>query len=232
VVFASQSDLESIRRIVAKLDVTRKQILIEAAIFEVRLPDGRRARGDGPGRLPAAADHFLGDEVSWVTDFVPVVGRLDGFSYVAGLSNEFNAMVTALLRDGGTNIDILQKPRLLTADGMPGSIFVGYPTGSGYYSGLELMVTPTINADGLIAMDIMASFSKVDGETQIPGVGAVPNTSTSEAKASGVLRDGDVLLIGGANRTAQKSSSGRQPQSELMVLLRATVISDSSRTPN
>jgi type II secretory pathway component GspD/PulD (secretin) len=248
-IFASQSDLESIRRIVAQLDVARKQILIEATIFEVRLPNGRNARGDGPGRLPAAAaDHFLGDDASWVIDFVPVVGRLDGFSYVAGLSNEFSAMVTSLLRDGGTNVDILQKPRLRTSDGMPGNMFVGLPVahppnsiGSGnYYSpasyqqlstGLWLTVTPTINSEGLIAVELKANFNKFDGKTPISGAGDVSTTSTSEAQASAVLRVGDVLLIGGAIPAPQKQSSG-QPESELMVLLRATVISDSSRPRN
>jgi type II secretory pathway component GspD/PulD (secretin) len=59
----------------------------------------------------------------------------------------------------------------------------------------------------------------------------VSTTSTSEAQASAVLRVGDVLLIGGAIPAPQKQSSG-QPESELMVLLRATVISDSSRPRN
>ena len=75
----------------------------------------------------------------------------------------------------------------------PASFFVGqtvpYVTGSTYGSaygnsssysqlsvGVELDVTPFINPDGLVVMDINQEIDDINGYTTIDGVGDVPNT--------------------------------------------------------
>lgn len=228
-----------------KLEATSPQIVIDAAVVDLTLPRSPNRGANRSVHLPTAiADYFLGNDVRWFTNFVPIVGRLEGFSYVGGISNDLDTTITSLLRDGGTNVDLLQKPRIITTDGKSGYLWAGltvprppYSVGSWYYpetlepssTGLELMVTPAIRADGLITVAIKANCTRISGKTHISGVGDVPNMRASEAQASATLRNGDVLVIGGATRNPSKRSLGRQPNSELIVLLRITVLPPSNR---
>jgi general secretion pathway protein D len=184
-----------------------------------------------------------------------------GFSYLASLGNsDLDVSITALAAEGRARI--LQRPRIQTSHAVPASIFVGesrpYPQGSYYgggsfggYStiqqlqiGVSLQVTPLINPDGLVVMDIQTEIDSFKGNVTIQGVGDVPITSSKNATAKVAVRDHDTIMLGGLIETAKnsnnsgvpilkdipllgylfRSSSKDETRSELIVLLRPTVL--------
>jgi general secretion pathway protein D len=184
-----------------------------------------------------------------------------GFSYLASLGNsDLDVSVTALAADGRAKI--LQRPRIQTSHAVPASIFVGesrpYPQGSYYgggafggYStiqqlqiGVSLDVTPLINPDGLVVMDIHTKIESFTGNVTIQGVGDVPVTSSKDATAKVAVRDRDTIILGGLIETTKNSNNSGVPflmnipllgylfrssekdstRSELIVLIRPTVL--------
>lgn len=184
-----------------------------------------------------------------------------GFSYLASLGNsDLDVSVSALAANGHARI--LQRPRIQTSHAVPASIFVGesrpYPSGSYYgggafggYStiqqlqiGVSLSVTPLINPDGLVVMDIQTEIDSFKGNVTIQGVGDVPVTSSKNATAKVAVRDRDTIMLGGLIETDKnsnfsgvpflkdipllgylfRSSERDETRSELIVLLRPTVL--------
>jgi general secretion pathway protein D len=184
-----------------------------------------------------------------------------GFSYLASLgNNDLDVSVTALAAEGRAKI--LQRPRIQTSHAVPASIFVGesrpYPQGSYYgggafggYStiqqlqiGISLQVTPLINPDGLVVMDIATEIDSFKGNVTIQGVGDVPITSSKNATAKVAVRDHDTIMLGGLIETDKNSNNSGVPflkdipllgylfrsserdetRSELIVLIRPTVL--------
>jgi general secretion pathway protein D len=110
--------------------------------------------------------------------------------------------------------------------------------------GIGLNVTPYITPDGLVVMDIQQTIEEISGHTTITGVGDIPNTSRREASTTVSVQDRDTIMLGGYIRTAKnknnsgvpvlkdipllgnlfRSSSQDNSRSELIVLLRPTVL--------
>ncbi|HTL56010.1 MAG TPA: secretin N-terminal domain-containing protein [Candidatus Limnocylindrales bacterium] len=183
-----------------------------------------------------------------------------GFSYLASLNNDLDITVTALASDGRARI--LQRPRIQTSHAVPATLFVGesrpYPQGSYYgggafggYStiqqlqiGVSLEVTPLINPDGLVVMDIHQRIDSFKGNVTIQGVGDVPVTSEKDASAKVAVRDHDTIMLGGLIETSKntnnsgvpflkdipllgflfRSSHADEARDELIVLIRPTVL--------
>jgi general secretion pathway protein D len=184
-----------------------------------------------------------------------------GFSYLANLgNNDLDISVTALASD--SHAKILQRPRIQTSHNEPAQLFVGesrpYPSGSyygggsfgGYSSiqavniGVTLEVTPLINPDGLVVMDIHQTIESANGSVNIANVGDVPVTSRKEAAAKVSVRDHDTIILGGLIETSKtktasgvpflkdvpmlgylfRSSSDSEVRNELIVLIRPTVL--------
>jgi general secretion pathway protein D len=189
------------------------------------------------------------------------LGLPSGFSYLANLgNNDLDVSVTAIASD--SHAKILQRPRIQTSHNEPAQLFVGesrpYPSGSyygggsfgGYSSiqavniGVTLEVTPLINPDGLVVMDIHQTIESANGSVNIANVGDVPVTSRKEAAAKVSVRDHDTIILGGLIETSKtktasgvpflkdvpmlgylfRSSSANEVRNELIVLIRPTVL--------
>lgn len=110
--------------------------------------------------------------------------------------------------------------------------------------GIGLNVTPYITPDGLVVMDIQQTIEEISGYTEIANVGKVPNTSRREASSTVSVQDKDTIILGGYIRNSKsksnsgvpllkdipllgalfRSSSEDNKRSELIVLLRPTVL--------
>ena len=183
-----------------------------------------------------------------------------GFSYLASFGQDLDVTLTAAAANSRARI--LQRPRIQTSHNEPASIFVGttqpYPTSSyygggaygGYSSiqqlqiGVTIEVTPLINPDGLVVMDIHTKIDSFEGNVTIQNVGDVPITSSKEAQAKVSVRDHDTIILGGLietdkNKNASgvpllmdipvlgnlfRSSHASESRSELIVLIRPTVL--------
>ena len=270
-IYASREDMRIIKEIIAKLDIVLAQVLIKAVIVEVTLNNNSSlgvsylqhpqsvgslttvgSAGGGqflnPGSFAAAAGSNA------------VSGLTGGLNYLGSINGDLDITLTALA--GSSRAKILQCPEIQTSHNEPAQLFVGesrpYPSGSyygggsfgGYSSiqavniGVTLEVTPLINPDGLVVMDIHATIESANGSVTIANVGDVPVTSRKEAAAKVSVRDRDTIILGGLIETSkQKSNSGvpflkdipmlgylfrsstdSEVRNELIVLIRPTVL--------
>jgi general secretion pathway protein D len=253
--------------------VVLAQVLIETIIMDVQIdkdwnyglsgaqvPKAVSSSATGAGALNNGQP-FLDLINSAATNAFSLANLPGGFSYWAQLGNSFNLALQAAASD--ERIDVIQKPRILTSHATPGSIFIGstvpYITQS-YYGGsvyggpsssyqqlqvgIGLTVTPYINPDGLVVMQIDESIDEISGSTAITGVGDVPNTTSRKLSAQVAVRDGDTIMLGGFIRNSSdkktsgipilkdipilgavfSSKSDTKARDELIVLMRPTVL--------
>ena len=273
-IFASKDDMKTIKDIISKLDVVLPQVLIESAIISVTLSDSRDlgfsylqhpqnvGSWTGVGALnnktfQSPQNYLLNANGVTNSSSGPIPG---GFTYLMSFGQDLDVALSAAASD--TRAKILQTPRIQTSHNEPASIFVGesrpYPTSSyygggaygGYSSiqqleiGVSLDVTPLINPDGLVVMDIHQKIDSFEGNVTIQNVGDVPITSEKEAQAKVSVRDHDTIILGGLVETDKnqnksgvpflmdipmlgylfRSSHVDESRQELIVLIRPTVL--------
>jgi general secretion pathway protein D len=209
----------------------------------------------------------LASSVSKITSVTSTLGTnstfgnnlSEGASYFANLGPYFDAAVSAAQTD--SHASIIQRPRIQVEQAHSAQFFVGntvpYVTGtysgySGYggnsYSqlsvGVELDVTPYINPEGLVVMEIQQEIDDLNGYTAIQNVGNVPNTIKRTLNTEIAVRDQDTVMLGGFIKTDKstaqtgvpflsdipilgnlfKSRSDSKDREELIVLMRPTVL--------
>ena len=185
-----------------------------------------------------------------------------GFSYYAKYGNDFNAVLEAAASD--SRVSVLSRPQIQTSHGVEADLFIGntvpyvtstqnygYSTGpSANYEQLEvgitLQVTPLINPDGLVVMDIDQEVEQLGPSVAIPGAGNVPTTTKRDAAAKVAVMSGQTIILGGfisASRSLAhsgvpwlmdipvlgnlfKSSATQNSRTELIVLMRPTVLNN------
>jgi general secretion pathway protein D len=157
---------------------------------------------------------------------------------------------------------VIQRPRIQTSQAKAASFFIGntvpYITGTSFgtgvdggnsstYSqlsvGIQLDVTPFINPDGLVVMDIQQEIDDISGTTLIDG-NAVPNTDKRTLSSEIAVKDKDTIILGGFVRSDKSkarsgvpllmdipfignlftSRSDTKNRDELIVLMRPTVL--------
>ncbi len=266
-IFASREDMKMIKEVVSKLDVVLAQVLIEAVIIEVS--HGKNmdlafsylqkpqtsGNATGAGALNNTRKFYSPGDLTGATNAME-----GGFTYLFSWGNDLDVVVRALA--GNNRSRVLQRPKIQTSHAVEANLFVGesrpYPTGSyygggaygGYSSiqqlqiGVTLTVTPLINPDGLVVMDIHQTIENVKGSVNIANVGDVPITSRKEAMAKVAVRDRDTIMVGGLiDNLSTKSSSGlpwlmdipligtlfkatssQNQRGELVILMRPTVL--------
>jgi len=147
-----------------------------------------------------------------------------GLSYIGNLGPTWDVALQAAASDSSATV--IQRPRIQTSQAKAASFFVGqtvpYANGSTYGSaygnsssysqlsvGVELDVTPFINPDGLVVMDINQEIDDISGSTAIEGVGNIPNTDKRTLSSEIAVRDRDTIILGGFVRSSKsKSKSG------------------------
>jgi general secretion pathway protein D len=271
-VYATREDMATIKDIIAKLDVILPQVLIETTILDVSLNNKwnlglsgvqttRQLGGNnilGAGGINAnQIFNFSGTGTNLTADLLGT-----GLRYFTRIDDSFYLTLQAAASDGTARV--IQKPRILTSHAKPASFFVGetvpYIT-STYYGGfgtgpaasyqqlrvgIQLSVTPFINADGLVLMQIDQAIDELGDEVEIAGGGKVPKTRSRTLSAEVAVRNGESILLGGYIRSSGTESHAGVPilkdipllgylfrsndrsrdRSELMVLMRPIVLMD------
>ncbi len=184
-----------------------------------------------------------------------------GLSYFGNIGPNYDVALTAAESD--SHASIIQRPRIQTSQAKPAQFFVGetkpyvtssYGGGGGGYGygnsysqlsvGVELDVTPFINPDGEVSMDIQQEIDDFNGTTTIANVGEVPNTIKRTLNTSITVRDRDTVMLGGFIKSDKSTSKSGVPflsdipllgnlfttrsdakdRKELIVLMRPTVL--------
>lgn len=226
VITAQPDVMAELEQVVAKLDIRRAQVLVEAIIVEIADGDGLNlgvqwANTNGGGTQFTDTGLPIGSVAIAAKDYQKN-GTTTG---LASLAKEFNgmaagfykgnwaALVTALSTN--TKNDILSTPSIVTMDNKEASFNVGQevPVQSGSQSsttsdqvfntierktvGTKLVVTPQINEGDSVLLNIEQEVSSV-AQTQAPGTSTLgPTFDTRTIKNAVLVKSGETVVLGG-----------------------------------
>ena len=200
---------------IRRLDTPPRQILVEATIAEVLLTD----------------EFAMGVEFALQNSDVSLgttggLGLPDGGGFISVVGND--GAVRAQLSASNRLVNILSNPSLVVRDGASANISVGndIPTvGATFFdpiqsdtqittvqyrkTGVNLTVTPTLNAQGLVVMEIDQEISNtVEGGSEVEGTPAIFERSLSTEV---VARSGETILLGGLISENNNETTAKVP---------------------
>jgi len=207
--------IERARELIAILDTPERQVMIEARIVQVN-SNYTRDLGVNWGYSLTDSDHLntvtnIGGEFRVPTVSTPSVGSL---SATAGIGTAFrfgsklidsgilDLQLSALESDGKGKV--ISTPRVTTLNGESATISQGtsipYQTTSDggtttefVNAELKLEVTPVINPDNSIILEILAT----NDSPSVTAGATAPSIDTKQAETKVLIRDGETTVIGG-----------------------------------
>ncbi|MCK6556714.1 type II secretion system secretin GspD [Candidatus Binatia bacterium] len=221
IINASPQDFETIKDVIQKLDVRRRQVYIEAIIAEISLEKTRElgielqgavdlGTGVGIGRTNLAGNiNAITNPASLQGIILAAVSKqtitINGITVPAQ-----QALLVALERDADANI--LSAPTVLTTDNQEAEVVAGqnvpfvasrstsdvnlgntFTTIERRDVGITLRIVPQISEGGSVRLDVFEEVSDVISND--PALG--PTTTIRSATTTVVAKDGQTVVIGG-----------------------------------
>ncbi|WP_177428701.1 type II secretion system secretin GspD [Candidatus Venteria ishoeyi] len=212
-------DYRQLLNTIALLDAVPQEVMINVVVAEVELTNEHKFGIDWSALFGNALS--VGIEVpglSGASTDAGVIGSSSGGISIGFLGKDISALLTAL--DGEGQVELLSRPSLLVRNNEEASINVGSdepvitrsntttgttignPTTSNEVqyrkTGIILKVTPHINKDGIINMEIRQ-------EVSTPGPARteqqLPSFNERVIETSLVVRDGSAIVMGGLIQT-------------------------------
>ncbi len=238
VITGTPSDYQTVGRVIAKLDVPRDQVYVEAVIMEINLTKSFElgtsiaAPTSGVGFLPNQ------DFANFLQNPFSVPGLLMGFQSGKGgktidLGNGKTASISnvaGLIKalQANTSGNVLATPQLLTLDNQEASIEISenipVPTVTAVQGtsstgitkekvSLTLKIKPQINKiSNFVKLDIDQKIEDIDNRNVPSALAATAFATTSRAsKTTVVVQDGDTVAMGGLVRDKIQESSTKVP---------------------
>jgi general secretion pathway protein D len=221
-IYATGKEYRKIESALERLDIAATQVIIEASIIEVTLTD-KLEYG-----LEWAFNTNLGNGyngLARLVDQIPLLPKATGFSYsVIDSSGDVRAVLSALAEDNLLNV--ISSPSVMVLDNQTAEIQVGeqVPVTTGTTTtdggnttqsidykdtGVQLTVTPSVNAGGMVTMDV---------EQSVTDVGAVNpsqsgNRSFLQRKVTSrvAVRSSESVVLGGLIRENKSDGSSGIP---------------------
>lgn len=212
--YTSGIQYQTLLPMIRRLDVMPKQILLEATIAEVTLTDDLAMGVEFAlknGKFSAATKDAFG------------VGKFGGLglSYIDGVES-----LLVQLKQSNSNVNVLSSPSIVVRDGVTANMSVGtdVPVVSGTTinpgtetesqsveyrkTGVELSVTPTINAQGLVVLQIDQSISNTEEGSTLPGSPIISDRSvTTEVLA----QSGQTVMLAGMMSESKSKVNTKVP---------------------
>lgn len=221
-IYATSKEYRKIEMALTKLDVSPAQIMIEASIIEVTLNDSLEyglewafKGGLGGGDIGTGT---LGNTTS-----TSLSTLTQGFSYtLANPAGSIQAVLNALATDSLLNV--ISTPSIMVLDNKTASIKVGTDTpvksgsttSNGVVSdtisfketGVSLEVTPSVNAGGMVTMQVSQKVIDVGAIDTASGQRSFLNREFNTEIA---VRSGESVVLGGLIRENQTDGSTGVP---------------------
>ena len=226
------SDYRKIMPVIEKLDLFPRQVLIEVTIAEVLLDESTKLGVE----WQYIAHGLLGTGASGTVSLDSGLGSINasggsligsGLSYLVSNTDRFTAMVKALA--ARNRVNVLSSPHILASDNQPARIDIGeeVPIVTSEYrtneaastantidttiqyrdTGIILEVTPHINENGMVRMDLRQEVSELSDKT-VEGVNS-PIFRKRVATTTLSVKDQQTVVIGGLIRQSNtRSNSG------------------------
>jgi general secretion pathway protein D len=243
-VWATRREYDVISEVLAKLDITPLQVLIEGTVIEITLRD----------RLRFGLQYFLefGDVSAIFTrddSRTTVNPTVPGFGVTIEGSNNSKLVIDAL--SDLTDVQVVSSPQLLVVDGETARLHVGdqvpIVTRSSSTSvtddtrvvneieyrdtGVTLHVTPKIKASGLVSLEIVQEVSSVV-RTSSSNIDS-PTIQQRRVNSTAAVEDGSTVLLAGLIREREDDLENGIPglhQLPVIGKLFGTTDSDRQRT--
>lgn len=225
IINASKADFEKIKSLLEKLDIKRRQVLVDAMILEVAVEEDQSlgtafltSTGGADGGVLAKSD-FSGNLATLLSD--PT--KLSNFSVAAAssgtlsLGNDITIPTQTVLLSAlksNNNVNVLSSPNLLTTDNEEAEIVVGEnvpfiastSTAADNLNntfnqvdrqdvGITLRLTPQISSGDFVTLKIFTEVSSVIPSPQQNELGPTTRQRTSETTV--ITKDGQMIVIGG-----------------------------------
>jgi general secretion pathway protein D len=214
--FTTGTHYQTLLPMVQRLDVPPKQILLETMIAEVTLT-GEFAYGV---EFAFTEGNFSGGTTGGLN--LPAGGL--SLNWIEGISQQVRVKLSA----SNTLVNVLSNPTLVVRDGVEASIKVGndVPTVGATATdplesntqitqvlyrktGLDLKIRPTINAEGVVVMEINQSISNtVPGASDVQGA---PVFFERAVTTEVVARSGESILLAGLISERKNDNSAKVP---------------------
>jgi len=236
IIDASPRDFETLKDVIEKIDVRRRQVYVEAIIVEISLNHERQLgiefqggvglnNGVGIGRT-----NLSGNINSLTTNPTSISGLILAAASsqtitVAGVQVPAQqALLQALEQDSDANI--LSAPTVLTMDNQSASIISGenvpfiastasntinlantFNTIDRENVGISLQITPQISDGGTVRLDLYQEVSAVISNSPTLG----PTTSIRSATTTVVAKNGQTVVIGGLISDSRTKTQTKVP---------------------
>jgi general secretion pathway protein D len=214
VIYARPRDYQMVEEALKRIDVVPLEVLIEATIAEVTL--GNDLQYGLQYFFHQHENQFIFGGTSTAITAAPIAATFPGFNYILGSAN---ANVVLNLLSAITNVHVISSPELLVLDHQSASLLVGaaipiptaqiqstITTGAPIVNtvqyvdtGVILKVTPLVNANGQITLDVGQEVSAVAApSTQTTATSSLGPTITERRLQSSVtVQDGETVALGG-----------------------------------
>ena len=200
-------ELAAYRRLIALVDVPEPSILLESEIVELTETGASSLGLDfSPGGAPLASASSTLSSGSKATSTLAL-----------------HVALNALAEKGAAKI--LARPRILTLNGRTAAILSGeavpivntvlVPSGAGtiienqvqYINvGVSLQILPRVSQDGHVTAQVFSEVSSI-----IDYVGSAPRIAVRQGLTSGIVADGESLLVGGLMQQTEITSLAKVP---------------------
>lgn len=235
---ATPRDYRQLLETIRILDTVPKEVMVNAVIAEVELTQASRFGIDWSLILGGIDDivmtNFGIDKAfKQLTSTTTTTTDTETSTSLSGIvvkqtSNKLTAILNAVATDN--DVSLLSRPSLLVKDNQEASINVGsdeptitrtntsLATASSStvtsnevqyrQTGITLNITPHINADGIINMEVEQEVSSLGTNKTIQDL---PSFNQRKIKTSIVVRDGTAIVLGGLIQTSQSNSRSGVP---------------------
>ncbi len=224
VITAQPNVMNSLEKVIEKLDIRRAQVLVEAIIAEVQdgsgLDAGVQWSSKHGGTQFTGTGLPIGQVKSGANKGVGFNGLATGF-----FNGDFGVLLSALSTDGKN--DILSTPSVVTLDNKEASFNVGQDvpvlsgsqttTGDNVFNtverktvGTKLKIVPQINDGDTIHLKIEQEVSSVDANaTEDASLGPTFNTRTISTEV--MVHSGQTVVLGGLIENVTKQNVSKVP---------------------
>ncbi len=212
---AMPADYTRLMKLLERLDNLPRQVLIEVMVAEVQLNEGWKLGIEWALKDTGINVNHLDYTQTFQTNFKDVTdAALGGFTYsVVNSTDRFITLLNALADDN--NVTILSSPQVMVLNNETATVNVGQEvpivtsesindtsggtdTRTVQYrnTGIILTVTPRINYNGIILLDIDQQVSEALTENKTSGIDS-PIITNRQLKTKLAVKDGQSILMGG-----------------------------------
>jgi general secretion pathway protein D len=229
IINASQSDYDTLTKVIQQLDAKRRQVYVEAVIMEVGLDHLKAVGVDLSALIGYSSSTYnlavLGGVNQAPENLFSLVNLPSGLSIQ---SYNIRAALTAL--QSLSDVNILSTPQLLASDNKEAEIIVGenvpIPSGQNQTTGgtittsitrqdvgITLKLTPHIMEDAAVKLDLLQEITAVEASvSQQVGTLAVGPTLTKRSTTTTVIvNNSQTIVIGGLIRDDQTVTNRKIP---------------------